>query len=97
MSEKKVKNMECDVCGKNLSCSSKDVSSVSMLSFSARIDTFDDPEIVNFMKHFMGQYEIDRIYNICGECTLKTFGVKPPSEEKRQKGEIVADSNHVGG
>lgn len=29
----------------------------------------------------MGPYEVDRIYNICGECTLKAFGVKPSDKK----------------
>ena len=73
--------MKCDVCGKNLVIPNKKETTCCMFSLSSYNDV-DKPEEVVFMECFMGPYEVGRTYNICGECTLRAFGVKPPIERK---------------
>ena len=75
--------MKCDVCGKNLSMPGETKTGVSMFSLAAKTD-IDTPEAVVFMECFMGPYEVERTYNICGECVLRAFGVKPPIEENAE-------------
>jgi len=77
--------MKCDVCGKSLTIPNKQKTACSQFSISAQCD-IDKPEELIFMECFMGPYEVGRTYNICGECTLRAFGVKPPIEkEETQK------------
>jgi len=70
-------DIKCDACGKDLTM--KKGCNVIMQSLSA-VSEKDDPENVAFMKAFMGPYDVDRIYNICGECVLRAYGVKPETK-----------------
>lgn len=66
--------MKCDVCGKNLTMPSGP--NISQLKISAE-NSVDTIEANVFWEIYMGPYELNRDYHICGECTLRAFGVKP--------------------
>lgn len=80
------KRIKCDACGKNLTMEGENKEEVgpSVIMFSLEARSKNEKEAI-FMKEFMGPYDINRAYNICGECVLKTFGVKPYNTDSLRK------------
>lgn len=71
--------MKCDVCLKEMtSPTGETVIGISLSLYSKA----NDIEYNDFLKKQFGKYELDRSYNVCGECWLKSLGIRPPKEKE---------------
>jgi hypothetical protein len=65
--------MKCDVCGKEMSISTKHgISSIAGMTFNIHIESSED---ISTLQDQYGPYEI-RDYHICIECWLRKAGIK---------------------
>jgi len=72
--------MKCDVCSKEME---EDGASLIGISSTFSAETFDTFS-VEFTQRQLGKYEINKTYNVCWECWLKSLGVKPPIEDNNE-------------
>lgn len=69
----KMKNLKCSACGKEVESNGK-----SFIGITIKITYEDNKEFpIEFIQKQMGKYKVNKQYNICWECWLKSMGVKP--------------------
>jgi len=62
----------CDACGKLRT----DPECGTWLALTVEVSV-DNPIYWNFAQRMMGPYDLNRRYNICWECYLRSLGIKP--------------------
>ena len=69
----------CSVCSKEVEMKNKPFSVIGVRIITV-IDGSLSKEEVEFLNKQFGVYDINKEYNICYECWLRSLGVKPDSE-----------------
>jgi len=64
--------LPCDACDKNMRNMETGTTFVGM-----SIQTYSSPTEIEYLSQQLGPYKVDKTYNICLECLLKSLGVKP--------------------
>ena len=73
--------MKCDACGRN--CTDKKGVSTFGLAISVKDTSLGISVGKSFLKKLLHPYEINRVYNVCFACLLRSMGIKP--SKKRAK------------
>jgi len=68
-----VEPLLCDSCGKNMMSMEL---GYACIGASIKVSCLLGAE-VPFMQLQLGSYKLDKTYNVCWECYLKSLGVKP--------------------
>ena len=66
----------CDSCGKILEKKESGLSSTAIPIYVRTAGCSE--EVAAHLQEQLGPYEINRIYQVCWECQLRSLGVKPP-------------------
>jgi hypothetical protein len=64
----------CDACGKNMMDENRATSEAMTVIVH---DGAESDTERRFLQHQLGPYQMERKYEVCWECWLKSLGVKP--------------------
>ena len=74
-----MESVKCDACGKELVVVGDNDATIRFVAVSINVSTDAKDELLTKAARIsLGEYQLNKEYNICYECWLKSLGVKPP-------------------